>query len=238
MDVDLTSPGKYSVILDAKTRGMLGTLVPWVGTFESHGWANNANYAPQKHQSSAVWRGETDIKEYLYNKDGTFKSLRITEGDSKDEIREVEAEVTDGTIDVLTATLRVMENYNNGGKCEGAAEVFDGKRRFEQRFKHVKDVTLAPSKYNIFGGEAAECTVEVTPINGEWSKKPRGWLSIQEQGRDKGTMPTVWMGKVTETGPAVPVKIRVKTDYGTLFMHLAEYNSAEKTLVAEKRVTE
>ena len=238
MDVDLRDKSKYSLVLYAKTRGMLGALAPWHGTFESHGWKSKGDFAPQKHQSTATWRGETDIKEYLYNKDGTFQSLKITEGEKAPENKDVEAEVTDGTIDVLTATLRVMENYNEAGRCEGKAEVFDGKRRFEQRFKHKQEVTLTPSKYNIYGGKAAECTVEVTPINGEWSKKPRGWLSIQEQGRDKGTMPTVWMGRVTEDGPAVPVKIRVKTDYGTLFMHLAEYNSAETSLVAEKRVTE
>ena len=238
LDIDLTKKDKYSITMGAQTRGFLGKMAPWSGIFESHGWAENASFAPQKHQSTATWRGEEDIKEYLYNKDGTFKSLRITDEHSKAEKRDVEAEITDGTIDVLTATLRVLDAYNETGKCEGSAEVFDGKRRFKQTFQHEKTVMLTSSKYNIYDGEAAECTVEVTPISGDWGNKPRGWLSIQEQGRDRGTMPTVWIGRVSEDGPAVPIKIRVKTAYGTLFMHLAEYKSADTALVAEKRVKE
>ena len=237
LDIDLRKKNGYSLVLDAKTRGFLGSLVPWEGTFESHGWVlKGGKYQPQKHQSTASWRKETDKKEYLYNKDGSFKSLRITDKHSDAELREVEDALTNGTVDTLTATLRVLEHYNEKGECNGTSEVFDGKRRFKQIFKHSKAVTLEQSKYNIYGGPAAECTVEVVPVAGEWHKKPRGWLSIQEQGRDRGMMPTVWVAQISEDGPAVPVKIRVKTAYGTLFMHLAEYKSAETFLIAKKRV--
>jgi len=239
LDIDLSKKNKYALILDAKTRGFLGSLIPWEGTFESHGWVlKDGQYQPQKHQSTATWRGEQDIKEYLYNKNGSFKSLRITDEHSDAELRKVEDEVTNGTVDALTATLQMLKTYNQTGQCTGESEVFDGKRRFKQIFKHENAVTLTESKYNIYGGEAAQCTVEVVPVNGEWHKKPRGWMSIQEQGREKGTMPTVWIAQIAKNGPAVPVKIRVKTAYGTLFMHLAEYKSADTMLVAEKRVTE
>jgi len=60
-------------------------------------------------------------------------------------------------------------------------------------------------------------------------------MSIQEQGRDRGTLPTVWVGKISEDGPAIPIKILVKTAYGSLFMHLAEYQQAGKVIVADKR---
>lgn len=238
MDIDLRKSTDYTLILDAKTRGFLGSLIPWEGIFESHGWLlKDGKYQPQKHQSTASWRKETDIKEYLYNKDGSFKSLRITDKHSKAELREVDKEVTDGTTDILSATLQVLNAYNQNKKCEGSSEVFDGKRRFKQIFKHEQNVMLEKSKYNIYGGPAAQCTVEVVPVSGEWHKKPRGWLSIQEQGRDRGTMPTLWVAQISKDGPAVPVKIRVKTAYGTLFMHLAEYQSADTILIAEKRVT-
>ena len=77
--------------------------------------------------------------------------------------------------------------------------------------------------------------MEIKPVAGGWSEKPRGWLSIQEQGRDRGMMPTVWLANVSDDGPAVPVKIRVKTAYGTLFMHLAQYETGGNMVVAEKR---
>ena len=230
---------QYDLILDAKTRGFLGKLVPWEGTFESHGRIEDKTaFKPDMHKSTTGWEEDIDIKEYLYNRDGTFKSLKITDEYSKNEKRDVSQELTDHTIDALTATLQVLNDYYETNKCEGSAEVFDGKRRFEQKFKHVKNTTLESSTYNIYAGDAAECTVEVTPVAGEWHKKPRGWMSIQEQGRERGTMPTVWLGKIAKNAPAIPVKIRVKTAYGTLFMHLAEYQNEGQIIVAEKRVTE
>lgn len=236
LDIDLSSPKTYDISLDADTRGFLGKLVPWSGTFESNGWVmKDGSYHPKQHASSAIWKKEKDSKDYQYNKDGTFKGLTITEHDKEPEVKEVDAELTDNTIDILTATLNVLSAYPLTNVCEGEAEIFDGKRRFKQTFTHEANEQLQASKYNIFEGEAARCVVEVTPVAGDWGSKPRGWMSIQEQGRDRGSMPTVWIGKVSEKGPAVPIKIRVKTAYGTLFMHLAEFQTADQLLVADKR---
>jgi hypothetical protein len=43
-------------------------------------------------------------------------------------------------------------------------------------------------------------------------------------------MPTIWLAQMAPGEPAVPVKIRVKTEYGTLFMHLTGYKGAGKSL--------
>lgn len=237
MDFDLRKKGQYSLFLDAKTRGFLAKLVPWSGTFESHGWRTPKDqFRPRQHKSTAYWKEEIDIKDYRYAKNGKFLSLEVTDEKGKNKVKDLDPAVTDGTTDALTAALEIFQNYKKTGSCAGSSEVFDGKRRFKQIFSEVENVKLKANDYNIFAGEASECTVEVVPIAGEWSKKPRGWLSIQEQGRSKGTMPTVWIAKMSKEGPAVPVKIRVKTDYGTLFMHLAEYKSGDQLLVAQERV--
>lgn len=236
LEIDMRADD-YDIILDANTRGFLASLVPWEGRFESHGWVmKDGELRPRMHQSTTGWEDEVEVKEYLYNQDRSFKSLKITDENVKDELQEIDPEVTDHTTDALTATLSVLESYITNGKCEGSDEVFDGKRRFKQIFTHKQEEDLETTKYNIFEGPAVTCEVEVVPVSGEWSKKPRGWLSIQEQGRAKGTMPTVWVAQMNEKGPAVPVKIRIKTDYGTLFMHLAEYQNGDEILVAEKRV--
>src|SRR5262245_34442075 len=72
LDVDLRKPGRYDLVLTAHTRGFLGKLVPWQGTFETHGWDDGGKIHPEVHKSTAVWQGEPDIQEYLYNKDGSF----------------------------------------------------------------------------------------------------------------------------------------------------------------------
>lgn len=231
---------RYDAFMGAKTRGFLGKLIPWTGTFESHGWVEeNHNYKPQQHKSVGIWKQEKEVKDYQYNRDGTFASLTITDHDKSPYKKDVDAAVTDGTIDILTATMKVMNTVADGEECTGSSEVFDGKRRFEMAFVHEGFETLEATKYNIYSGKAARCTVEVKPISGGWHSKPRGWLSIQEQGRARGTIPTLWMGTFDDpdgSSVAVPVKIRVKTAYGTLFMHLAEYRSGDEVIVAKKRV--
>ncbi len=227
----------YSLKLGAHTRGFLGRLAPWHGTFESEGWVvSEGDFRPEQHKSTTTWRDEPEIKYYQYGRDRTFKGLTITENDKAPEVEKVDDELTQGTTDAFTAAFKVMDNVAKGGKCEGSSEVFDGKRRFKQVFVHEGLEILKSSKYNIYDGEATKCTVEVVPVAGKWHKKPRGWLSIQEQGRERGTMPTVWFAQMKDGTPAIPVKIRVKTAFGTLFMHLAEYRSGDKILVAEKRV--
>ena len=237
LDIDQRKKDRYGLVLTAHTRGLLGSLAPWEGSFESYGWAENyTNLKPELHKSTAIWRDEKEIKEYKYTKDGGFKELVITDHDKPAEKREVSGELTDGTTDALTATLLTLQAVAEGAECESSNEVFDGKRRYNLVFKHEGYKELKASRYNIFEGQAAECTVEVVPVAGDWHKKPRGWMSIQEQGRERGTIPTVWMAQLEKNGPAVPVKIRVKTEFGTLFMHLAEYQNNEQIKVAEKRV--
>ena len=110
---------------------------------------------------------------------------------------------------------RLSPPVQSVGKADGDAAV---ERRCGCGIRHVP------------GGPAVACTVEVKPIAGKWHEKPRGWMSIQEQGREKGTMPTVWFAQMAAGEPAVPVKIRVKTEYGALFMHLTSYQGAGHTL--------
>lgn len=237
LSLDLTTPGRYSLVLDAETRGFLRTLVPWEGVFESHGWVEkDGHFQPELHRSIGAWKDDKEIKEYHYSRKGDFVDLLETEeGQTALKLKDVDPALTQGTTDAFSAALEVFAAISAGGDCTGEDRIFDGKRRFIQRFTHEDFEVLEPTKYNIFKGKAARCSVEVTPDGGEWSKKPRGWLSIQEQGRARGTMPTVWLAQLHEKDPAVPVKIRVKTAYGTLFMHLGSYKDETRSVSAEKR---
>lgn len=235
-----TNKGRYDVVLEAKTRGFLGKMAPWEGIFESHGWVEkDGTFKPESHRSTAIWRGEKEIKDYKYARNGHFLGLTETlDGKAPEDKPNLSEDITEGTTDALSAALNVLELIGKGGECKGTEEVFDGKRRFKQIFTHEGIAELAPTKYNIFKGAAAECTIEVEPVAGEWHKKPRGWMSIQEQGRLRGKMPTMWAAQLKGGDPAVPVKIRVSTAYGVLFMHLAEFSDGQRTVVADRREKE
>lgn len=231
LDIDYTKKGRYRMVFGAHTRGILGALAPWKGSFESDGWRGKKN-RPQVHKSVAIFRGEKDIKEYKYGRDGSFKEYSLEDDDAHNDgsPKKVDPALTKNTTDLLTATLNILDHLPKDGKCEGSDEIFDGKRRYRLMFKEIRRVELKASRYNVYAGPAIECTAEIKPMGGRWHKKPRGWLSIQEQGRKKGTMPTIWVANVSSNGPAVPVKVRVKTGYGTMFMHLTAYQNGKTRL--------
>lgn len=231
--VDTAKKTNYFIRLNANTHGMLARLAPWDGYFESKGWydVKTGMPRPEVHKSSSVFRGESEVKEYKYKKDGSFVEYRLTDPEHDGKSPEVvDPALTQGTTDAFSAALSVMAKVARDGKCEGQDEVFDGKRRFTQIFAHQGTVDLKANEYNVYAGPAVECTIEVKQGAGQWHEKPRGWMSIQEQGRERGKIPTIWFANVAEGQPAVPVKIRVKTEYGTLFMHLTGYNGGGKTL--------
>lgn len=224
----------YEIEFRAKTRGFLAKLAPWWGSFASNGWRiDEDENQPKLHKSVSSWRDEKDISEYYYARNGEFVRFKLNEGGVDKSPKNIDKDLVKGTTDALTATLQVMKNVAEGEKCEGSSEVFDGKRRFALVYNDAGTENLKRSSYNAYQGPAETCTVEVKPIAGKWHEQPRGWMSIQEQGREKGLLPTVWFANVNGAGPAIPVKVRVKTDYGTLFMHLVEYKSANKTIVLD-----
>lgn len=228
LTVDLSKPSWYRMFFGAETQGFLELLAPWVGTFESKGWVvSKSEMRPQIHESIAMWRGEKEIKTYTYNKDGSFVDLVTTYKGKKPKREVPDAALTQDTTDVLAATMLVMQNVTLGGKCEGTSEVYDGSRRYALIYTHKRFVNLEATRYNVYKGPAVECTVEVKPIAGRWYEKPRGWMSIQEQGRSLGTMPTVWFAQMKENAIVVPVRVRVKTEYGALFMHMTHYESGD-----------
>ncbi len=217
-------PERYRMALHAKTRGFLAKLAPWSGTFETEGWREEGELQPELHRSTSTWREDTQVKEYTYTKEGGFVGLSIVEEGVDKTPDNINEELTENTTDSLTAALLVMQSVREKGACEGRSEVFDGKRRFELVFRNKGERTLSKSRYNLYSGPAVLCEVEVEPKGGEWHKRPRGWLSIQEQGRKRDYLPKLWLAHVEEDGPAVPVKIMVKTDYGALMAHLTDYD--------------
>ncbi len=235
MQLDMSQKGTYRMIFGAATQGALASMVPWQGTFESTGWVlQGGKHQPEIHESIAQWKKEKEVKTYRYGKDGKFIDIETTYTTKKPKKEVPPAELTDQTTDVLSATLVMMKDLAQGKECNGYSEIYDGKRRYGMEFKHQRYVMIKPTRYNVYSGPAVECTVEVKPRGGEWHKKPRGWLSIQEQGRDQGTMPTVWFAILGDKNPvAVPVRVRVKTAYGTLFMHLTYYETEGVKLSAK-----
>ncbi len=226
-----TDKKDYDITLSSATHGFLKTLAPWSGIYTTSGTFDVKNTPfPKEHVAMSTWKGDTEEKRYSYDGKGDFLSYHVSETDGDEEPRDktpetIDSELTKDSTDLLSATLKLLMELPATQTCAGESIIFDGDRNFKLVFSSTTPETLKKSRYNIYEGESLSCQVEVVPDKGKWRKKPRGWLSIQEQGRKKGGLPTIWLGRMSETSPYIPVKIRVKTDYGTLFMHLTSYKT-------------
>lgn len=225
IDVDLNIELKksaYAADLSAYTRGFLGKLVPWRGTFDSIGMKNKDILRVREHRSISTWKGQDDTAIYNYDANGHIKSLKMLDNGIDKSPDKIDPTLTKNTTDILTATLNMLLDAKNNGRCDGSSDIFDSRRRFTLQFKDTGPDILKQSRYTFYQGPTRKCTIEVIPNGGAWHKKPRGWLSIQEQGRKKGSLPTIWIAPVKQGFPPMPVKIMIKTDYGTMFVHLAD----------------
>ena len=217
---------RYRVNVASETYGLLGKLVPWKGNFATSGWNVKGGRQPEKHHSSSLFKGEMDEKIFAYAKNGKFLSYKKIEGGKeKPPSKDVDLGIAEGATDILSATLETLDQLARGDSCAHADKIFDGERTFQMNFEPKGTENLSKSKNNLYAGPSVTCAVEVVPDQGKWHKKPRGWLSIQEQGRKKGALPTLWFAPVAKgkNQPAVPVKILLKTDYGTFVIHLTSF---------------
>lgn len=214
-------PSRYDVILNAATQGFLKKMANWSGRYASKGNIKSDKVYPMLHEGSSTWKKKTEIKTFKYDGKGNFKAYKSMEANMNTTPQDIDLSLAKGTTDILSATLKTMLAFPKTKICSGEELVFDGDRNFRLTFFDTKTEQLKKSDYNIYAGQAITCKVEVKPEKGKWRKKPRGWLSIQEQGRKMGELPTIWFGQIEgQPDLYIPVKIRVKTDYGTLFMHL------------------
>ena len=222
------TPKRYHIELDARIKGFLGSMIPWQGRYTTKGWRTDAHsYKPYIHTTSTTWRGETETRSYRYARSGGFQSLTVKDDGEAARTKEVDNGLADNAVDILSATLNVTKAMANETKCQHTATAFDGKRRFKLHFRHKNMVDMKANSYNSYNGRAARCIIELVPQGGKWHDEPRGWLLVQEQGRKYGQLPTAWMARLSDKSPAMPVRLEVKTYYGSVVMHLVEYQKRD-----------
>lgn len=214
-----TDDGRYKMVMDLETAGLLGKLAPWSGLLQSEGLDKGVKSTPLTHSFANSWQGDTETSLFEFNNDGTLTSHKKIQEDGSVEDRMPNADVYDnGAMDMISALYRTM----NKPSCEGSEVATDGKRKFNMIFRSKGTGMITPTKYTSFNGEVEICEVEIEPVAGKWRDKKRGWMSIQEQAKSNGQLPRIWFGKVRKDYPAIPVRFQINTDYGVMIMHLVK----------------
>lgn len=218
------APDHYDVALTAKTKGFIGTVFPWSGEYKTSGHAApHASALPTRTLSKSVWRNNMKTTEMDYAPDGTLKKSTQVENGQSTVTRDFAPELAKDAVDMLTATLMMIETVEASDACKGSFPVFDGKRRFNITLQDAGTTTIKESKYSIFAGEAIRCTLKVEPVAGFRKKDmKRGWMAVQNHTEGYKKPPTLWFARQTDGGPVIPVRMEIASEYGAVIAHLAE----------------
>ena len=210
----------YKVGLNAKTEGFIGKLFPWAGHYETNGTKYQDALTPADYAATSIWKNE-EKQTRLEFKDGLLTTRYESETGHADSTKDIEATLAKDAVDMLTGAVTLLQNTNGMESCAGTVPVYDGKRRYNLHFKDAGQGTIYQSRYSLFHGEALKCIVEVEPVAG-FSKRDqkRGWLAIQNHSKERKKMPTIWLSRLKEGGPIVPVRMEISSSYGAVIAHL------------------
>lgn len=211
----------YNVKMNAEPYGILGHILPWAGEYKTAGVIDKSLSYPSTHTTISRWREDQDSYSMVFrNKELiSVRKIETENGKTTSADLPLDPEFHHGAVDVVTASLRVIQHLQTAGNCTSSSAVFDGKRRFELKFTAQGKEDLTSTRYNMFNGPTDICQVEMIPLKG-YKDKPKGYYKIQEAARARGQLPRIWFGQVWPNGRLVPVKMLVKSEYGAVFVHL------------------
>lgn len=221
LEMDLSGKA-YDIGLNAKTEGFIGSMFPWRADYSTSGRNDKGVLIPTLSTARTGWKDSTKTTEMSYDSKGTLLKTTTQTGDKTTVERDVKKDLSADAVDILTGTLLIMQNAKNTQKCEGSFPVFDGKRRFNITLKDDGREVLEKSKYSAFAGEAMRCTLKVDPVAGFNDKdKKRGWMAVQNHTEARHKLPTVWLARLEDKGPLVPVRVEIASEYGAVVAHLS-----------------
>lgn len=212
----------YDMELSAETEGFIGTLFPWKGDYSTSGHAEKGSLIPSIYTATSTWRSKSNTTEMSYDPNGKLLKTTQQDGNKTTVNRDIDEGLSRDAVDMLTGALMMFQNTKNKQTCKGSFPVFDGKRRFNIVLKDDGKELISKNKYSTFSGEALRCTVKVEPVAGFKEKdKSRGWMAIQTHTEKHHKAPTIWLAKLENKGPIVPVRMEIASDYGSVVAHLS-----------------
>jgi hypothetical protein len=135
-----------------------------------------------------------------------------------EEAREpVPAELLVGAVDPLSAALSLSQTVAETGRCAGAAEVFDGRRRFDLIVEDGGEAMIEANDYQVYEGPARRCLIDFVPVAGFKQETEEG--RPEEQRFDKTIR--VYLAPVEAGLPPLPVRMEFDHRLGAVRVHLA-----------------
>jgi uncharacterized protein DUF3108 len=155
-----------------------------------------------------------------------FKGSGVPDGSvtppPQEPVTPVDPRQLSGTVDNLTAYLRLQRQLARAGSCALRVPVFDGRHRYDLRFSDAGTAMLAPAERQNFTGETRVCRMARDEIGGFYIDKKH------EEGARAGT---IWYAPQLLPGElAVPVRMRMDSEIGEVAVYLSQLRAKRVNL--------
>ncbi len=225
MDVRITidqAGESYRLATVSRSRGIGRLLLPREAIAEAEGGLRGPLVLPSRYRTDSEWRGtpRRTVMEYV---SGVPRLAVLEPPEGPDRIP-VRPEETVGTIDSLSALLRLSRDVAATGRCDLTGAIFDGRRRLEWT---SRTIGVGASPVRGVPGEALRCALESRLVSGfrrsddpATAGRPRqaeAWLAVV--GPDlpplplRVEFPSTFLGAfrldLVRAGTAAPVPSRV-----------------------------
>lgn len=210
------SQARYDIRFQARTDGFIARLFPFVMEARSRGVRADGRLRPQRYQTANRWGSDGDKRWVAldYPKGaGTGEVVPVVAAQplsEQDDRAIVPQPARQATVDPISAIYGLVINAEAG--CGGRREIFDGRRRYNIVAEDRGNATLEPSDYAVYDGPARLCRLTVEMVEGFWTK-------YDMKDRYPDTI-DVWMARVADGLPPLPVRLEAETMLGGLRVHL------------------
>ena len=218
---------RYRLEAAGRARGLLDWYSGWRGNVLTRGRlppktgaaddaADGAPHAivPRLHSHAGTWQEDRRWTRVSYGDAGRIADQSASREDAEEagETTPVPPESLSGTIDPLTAVLRLSRRIAAGEVCRADLRIYDGRRRYDLAVRDAGTRRFAANAYSVFEGEAHGCRLSIERIGG--FRKERSKYS--EATRER----LVWVARPLPDVMPVPVRVDIETGLGHAVMHL------------------
>ncbi|MCC7274235.1 MAG: DUF3108 domain-containing protein [Alphaproteobacteria bacterium] len=202
LQVDV-SPRSYRIVADMETQGIIGFLFPWTMRADVEGAVAGEDLRPALYRSTSLLFGRERTARLAYAGDGTV-TVETNRVPGDERRQPVDAAMRKGTVDVLTALLRVARRLEASGHCAVMVPVFDGRRRYDLTFADADPATAART----VPANARTCIASMQRLAG-FLKSGLGWDED-----DDARAAAVAVARVFADAPMMPVRLELATAIG------------------------
>lgn len=204
-------PRAYRLHTVLRTRGLASLFGRGEQVTLAEGRFRGTEPLPWSFRTEGVWRGVLRRIELGYA--GTEPVLRALQPPEVGEREPVPPELRRGTVDALTALVKLSRTVAETGRCDGSVAVYDGRRRFEAAMR-TEGRDLLPRWRGAWAGEALRCSFEWRQVAGFWHDLPPA-----ERGRSHAGV--AWIARPEHGGPPLPVRAELSNRWlGAIQLYL------------------